>query len=73
MTQEQLADGLALTTVHINRTLMVLAEEGLIAKPKRSINILDFDQLARVGDFDMRYLHIDHVLSMPNQAGGAVQ
>jgi len=59
MTQEQLADALALTNVHVNRTLKGLAEEGLITRAQRAVGILDFDRLASVGDFDIRYLHLD--------------
>ncbi len=59
MTQEQLADALALTNVHINRTLKVLSDSGLIERTKRFVRILDFPQLARIGDFDSRYLHLD--------------
>lgn len=62
MTQEQLGDALALTSVHINRTLKALADEGLIERTKRSIRIVDFEQLARVGDFETGYLHLDRVL-----------
>lgn len=61
MTQEQLADALALTSVHINRTLKALTEEGLIDRSKRFLRILNFDRLARIGDFDTRYLHLDRV------------
>ncbi len=59
VTQEQLADALALTSVHINRTFKALAEEGLVRRDKRSVHILDFGQLSRIGDFDGRYLHLD--------------
>jgi CRP-like cAMP-binding protein len=61
MSQEQLADALALTSVHINRTLKALATEGLIVRTKRSVQVLDFQQLARVGDFNGSYLHLDRV------------
>jgi CRP-like cAMP-binding protein len=61
MTQEQLADALALTSVHINRTLKALSAEGLIERKKRSVRIVDFHQLARIGDFDSRYLHLDRL------------
>lgn len=61
VTQEQLADALALTGIHINRMLKALAHEGLIERNKRSIRILDFDRLARIGDFDARYLHLDRL------------
>ena len=59
MTQEQLADALALTGIHVNRTLRTLEEEGCIQRSKRSVRIVDFDRLARIGDFDIRYLHLD--------------
>ncbi|MET0239832.1 MAG: Crp/Fnr family transcriptional regulator, partial [Sphingobium sp.] len=62
MTQEQLGDALALTSVHVNRTLMALAQEGLIDRTKRSIRIVDFARLSRVGDFETGYLHLDRVL-----------
>ena len=61
MTQEQLADALGLTGIHVNRMLKALARENLITTSKRSLSIVDFDQLARVGDFDTRYLHLDRV------------
>jgi CRP-like cAMP-binding protein len=61
MTQEQLADALALSVVHINRTLKALAAEGLIERSKRAVRIVNFDPLARKGDFDRRYLHLDRM------------
>jgi CRP-like cAMP-binding protein len=61
LTQEQLGDALALTSVHVNRTLKALTEEGLIGRNRRAIRVLDFDELARVGDFDDAYLHLDRV------------
>ncbi len=68
MTQEQLADALALTSVHVNRTLMALADDGLIERHKRSVRLRDFDQLARIGDFDTRYLHLDRLEPFPAPA-----
>lgn len=58
MTQEQLADALGLTSVHINRTLMALAGDGLINRAQRSIQIDDWQRLAKEGDFDPAYLHL---------------
>ncbi|WP_114953217.1 Crp/Fnr family transcriptional regulator [Sphingosinicella terrae] len=58
MTQEQLADALGLTSVHVNRTLMALEGEGLIERRQRAIRIGDWPALARAGDFDAAYLHL---------------
>jgi CRP-like cAMP-binding protein len=59
LTQEQLADAVALTPVHVNRTLMKLEEDGLINRTKRVISITDWKKLAKEGDFQPRYLHLD--------------
>jgi CRP-like cAMP-binding protein len=58
-TQEQMADALALTNVHVSRMLALLAAEGLIERHNRRMTILDFARLATVGDFDPRYLHLE--------------
>jgi CRP-like cAMP-binding protein len=58
MTQDQLADALGLTSVHVNRTLMALQTEGLIVRTRRSVRIPDWKALASVADFDPRYLHL---------------
>jgi CRP-like cAMP-binding protein len=59
MTQEQLADAVGLTSVHVNRVLRQLGEEGLISRNKRSIVIEDWKRMRDVGDFNERYLHHD--------------
>lgn len=65
LTQEQLADALALTNVHVSRMFKALAVEGLIVRDNRRINILDFPRLATVGDFDQRYLNLDRYGALP--------
>jgi len=57
MTQEQLGDALGLTSVHVNRMLKGLVSDGLIDYGRRGISIPDREALARVGDFDGRYLY----------------
>jgi CRP-like cAMP-binding protein len=59
MTQEQLADALGLTSVHTNRTLMALGDDGLIARKQRAVQIVDWPGLMKVGDFDPAYLHLN--------------
>ena len=63
ITQEQLADAVALTPVHVNRTLMKLEEDGLINRTKRVIAIADWTALVKVADFEPRYLHLDRPAS----------
>lgn len=59
MTQEQLADSVGLTSVHVNRTLKALQQDGLIERPSaRSVVIGDWKKLAAAGDFDSTYLHL---------------
>ncbi|HEX9955363.1 MAG TPA: Crp/Fnr family transcriptional regulator [Allosphingosinicella sp.] len=58
MTQEQLADCTGLTPVHVNRTLKSFDREGLTQRTLRSVAIDDWEALAKVGDFDTRYLHL---------------
>jgi CRP-like cAMP-binding protein len=57
MTQEQLADAVGLTSVHVNRVLKQLGEEGLISRDRRSVVIEDWGRLREAGDFNERYLH----------------
>jgi CRP-like cAMP-binding protein len=59
MTQEQLADAVGLTSVHVNRVLKILEEEGLISRERRSIVIQDWARMREAGDFNERYLHHD--------------
>ena len=55
-TQNHLADMLALTPVHVNRTLKGLRSEDIISLTGRTIEIIDWRRLADVADFDPRYL-----------------
>jgi CRP-like cAMP-binding protein len=59
MTQEQLADAVGLTSVHVNRVLKQLGEDRLISRDRRSIVIEDWQRLRDAGDFNERYLHHD--------------
>ena len=58
MTQEQLGDALALTAVHVNRTLKALEADGLILRTKRAVTVADWGRLQSAGDFDTTYLHL---------------
>jgi CRP-like cAMP-binding protein len=58
MTQEELADALAITPIHVSRTLRTLAEEGYVSRNARSVKILDWHGLVKLGDFEPAYLHL---------------
>jgi CRP-like cAMP-binding protein len=58
MTQEQLADAVGLTPVHVNRVLKELERLGLIVRRKRAVSIPDWQRLREAGDFSARYLHL---------------
>ena len=58
MTQEQLADSLGLTAVHVNRTLKALEAEGLIKRTKRVLAVPDLLRLQHAADFNSGYLHL---------------
>ncbi len=59
ITQEQLADATSLTSVHVNRKLLKLEQDGLIKRSKRMITVNDWPALAEVGDFQPAYLHVN--------------
>ena len=64
MTQEQLADTLGLTPVHVNRTIMALEGKGFIVRDKRRISFPDWRKMRGIADFNQRYLHLE-----PQEAG----
>ncbi|MEK7991587.1 MAG: Crp/Fnr family transcriptional regulator [Thiotrichaceae bacterium] len=51
MTQEDIADTIGLTLVHVNRTLRCLREEGLIKLAHHQLTILDYTTLATLAGF----------------------
>lgn len=61
LTQEQLADILGLTPVHVNRVLQQLRQAGLVEKRGRSLEIFDFPALRAMAGFDSAYLHRERV------------
>jgi CRP-like cAMP-binding protein len=58
ITQEQFADAVGLTAVHVNRTLRALETEGFVTRNKRTIGIPSWSRLRDVADFNQRYLHL---------------
>jgi CRP-like cAMP-binding protein len=59
ITQAEVGDALGLSTVHVNRTLQELREEGLLIWDNGVLAVLDWERLKTVGEFDQTYLHLD--------------
>lgn len=57
-TQEELADILGLSTVHVNRVLQELRRVGLIRLDQRRLKIVDYGALRILGEFDPAYLQM---------------
>jgi CRP-like cAMP-binding protein len=58
VTQEEMADLMGLTPVHVNRTLKLLREQGLIELDGKWVVIPHFERLRQCGGFDPNYLHL---------------
>jgi CRP-like cAMP-binding protein len=59
LTQEQIADALGLTPVHVNRTLQSLRATGFVSMTQRHVTIHDWAGLCRLCGFRPGYLHLD--------------
>jgi CRP-like cAMP-binding protein len=59
ITQTEVGDALGLSTVHVNRTLQELREEGLLTWEAGAVTVLDWDRLKAAGEFDPTYLHLE--------------
>ena len=58
LTQEDLADALGLTEVHVSRTLRRLREDGLMTFRRGEIVVTDMPRLRELAQFDPNYLHL---------------
>jgi CRP-like cAMP-binding protein len=59
LTQEELADALGLTPVHVNRVLQRMRAEELISFRRGSLEILDYRRIREASGFNPNYLHIE--------------
>jgi hypothetical protein len=65
MTQEQLADALGLTPVHVNRVLREFDSQGLIVRERRFVRIPHWEKLRDAAGFNGQCLHLDQVAPFP--------
>jgi CRP-like cAMP-binding protein len=59
ITQNEFADALGFTTVHVNRIIQQMRAGGLIELSGDRLNIPDWEKLKQVGEFDPTYLHLE--------------
>lgn len=57
MTQVQIGDATGLTPVHVNRSLKLLDADGAIVRHRNRFQIVDWNRLCQIADFDPAYLH----------------
>lgn len=67
VTQDNLADALGLTAVHVNRTLQSMRAEKLIRTDSRMIYIDDWKRICDVAGFDPSYLLLEHRKPVPRK------
>lgn len=60
LTQNDLAECVGLTPVHVNRTLKELRTGELVSFRSGRVTIHDPEGLKRIGEFDPAYLYLDH-------------
>ena len=58
ITQEDLADTLGITSVHVNRVLQDLRSQGLLEWKSKRLHIPDVERLMAFAEFDPKYLHL---------------
>ncbi|XKH61152.1 Crp/Fnr family transcriptional regulator [Halomonas sediminis] len=61
LTQAELGETMGLTSVHTNRVLQKLRQEGLVSLEKKRLTILDWERLKTFSQFDPIYLHCQHI------------
>ncbi|RYF14106.1 MAG: Crp/Fnr family transcriptional regulator [Oxalobacteraceae bacterium] len=58
LTQEDLADAVGLTSVHVNRILKQFRDDGLLTFRHQHVTIADPERLSQAIGFDANYLHL---------------
>jgi CRP-like cAMP-binding protein len=59
VTQQEVADALGLTDVHVNRVLRDLRTSGLITFARGWFKAVDWEGLKQLGQFEPGYLHVE--------------
>jgi len=65
LTQQDVGEACGLTSVHVNRTIRRLREDGLVEIADRRARVLKAEVLARTGEFDPDYLYLEDEFRTP--------
>lgn len=71
LTQEQIAEAVGLTPVHVNRSIRALREERLISIARKELTILSWSRLVAIAEFDPAHLQIPAFAGEIRQARSA--
>ena len=58
LSQNEMADVLGLSLVHLNKTLQQLRRDGVVRWESRMVEILDWEKLTKIAEFDATYLSL---------------
>jgi CRP-like cAMP-binding protein len=72
LTQSDLADAVALTPVHFNRTLMDMSRRDWVRFRRGVLEMRNLRALAEIASFDPKYLDVPGEMDDPKQAGEVV-
>ena len=61
LSQIEIADAVAMTPMHVNRTIEGFADSGLVKIIRGKMMVLDIAGLERIADFDESYLHVQRL------------
>lgn len=59
LTQEEIGDAVGLTSVHVNRMIRQMEQEGLISRTNGRITLHDLDRLGDIGHYTNRHKDLD--------------
>ncbi|MGE4323798.1 MAG: Crp/Fnr family transcriptional regulator [Sphingobium sp.] len=59
LTQEEIGDAIGLTSVHVNRMIRQMEQEGLISRAQGRLKLVDIARLEEIGHYTNRYKDID--------------
>jgi CRP-like cAMP-binding protein len=63
VTQQEIADALGLTDVHVNRVLKDIRQAGLISLERGVFTAVNWEGLKELGQFEPTYLHVQPTMA----------